>query len=153
MEFICDVGAGASDERLINDAGRLPSDYRKIMGRQQEDDRKSAVRFRLGFTKSDGTFSRSLCPREASAKPAWSNFHAPLKPSHVPSPEAQCLFPPVIAPWHGLNWIQLHESANVRDVCGTSIREARRSPAKPLREATVLPRSLAKPSGPAQPPA
>ena len=40
-------------------------------GRLQEDDRKSAVRFRPGFARNDGTFSRSL--REAPAKPPRSH--------------------------------------------------------------------------------
>ena len=44
--------------------GRLQSDYRKIMGRRQEDDWKSTVRFRSGSSRNDGPF------REASAKPA-----------------------------------------------------------------------------------
>ena len=94
---------------------RLRQDYRKIAGR-----------------------------RPWTAKPPRSHREAivvqlpcsaPLRPSH--SPEAQCLS--CRRSSHGLNLTQRHGSANVKDVCGTSVREARRShSAKPqsCREAS-----------------
>ena len=55
-----------------------------------------------------------LRPFEAQACPLVLKLNASLA----------ALYRPL---WHGLNLIQQHGSANVRDVCGTNIREARRS--------------------------
>ena len=86
--------------------------------------------------------------REASAKPPRSLREAtavqlprsaPLGPAMPPSPEAPFFYRLHRPLSHGLNIVQLHESANVRDVCETSTREARRShSAKPqsCREAS-----------------
>ena len=89
------------------------------------------MRFRPGFVRSDGTFSPSLCEaRSAHLRPGLklnvllAAFHRPLS--------------------HGLNLIQLHERKRQRCLWNKHPR----SPAKPLREATVLLRSLAQPTLP-----
>ena len=112
--------------------GRLQSDCRKIMGRRQQDDRKSTVRFRSGLARNDGPFREAFAkhPRSHCGPPPLWGLAMSL------SREAKCLSYRLPMPHlHRLNLLQLHEGANVRDVCGTSIREARLSHSAKPREA------------------
>ena len=110
------------------------------------------MRCRPSFARNDGTFSRSLC--EAPAKPPRSHREATAKPPRSHRGPTSMLRPfeaqacPLVLKLNAslaalyrplFNLIQQHGSANVRDVCGTNIREARRShSAKPqsCREAS-----------------
>ena len=136
-------------QRLMFRVSRLRQDYRKITGRRPEEHCVSGPVLLETMERF----------REASAKPPRSLREAPAKPPRSHRRPTSMLRPfeaqpcPVVLKLnaslaafhrplsHGLNLIQQHGGACLWN-------KHPRSPAKPLREATVLPRSLAKPTLP-----
>ena len=123
-------------QRLMFRVSRLRQDCRKIAGRRPEEH----YAFSRSLLEAPAKPPRSL--REATAKPPRSNVHAPPLggPATFPSPEAQCLCCRLSSPPFARTQLDSTTwGASVRDVCGTNIREARRShSAKPqsCREAS-----------------
>ena len=123
---------------------RLQEDYGKTTGRALCVSGPVLLETMERFRETSAKPPRS--PREASAKPPRSHrgptsmlrhFEAQPCPLVLKLNYSLAAFHRPLS--HGLNLIQQHGSANVRDVCGTSIREARRShSAKPqsCREAS-----------------
>ena len=131
-------------QRLMFRVSRLRQDYRKITGRRPEEHCVSGPVLLETFREAFAKPLRSL--REAPAKPPRSHrrptsmlrpFEAQPCPLVLKLNASLAAFHRPLS--HGLNLIQQHGGANVRDVCGTNIREARRShSAKPqfCREAS-----------------